>query len=216
MTDILIQLHNNLNRFDDESIEPPVKKRLIISTTPNTLVYFDHVKYPNGEWYQGHLKGGKREGKGKYFNKNGSIRYEGDFCQDMREGNGKCFDNNGVLRYEGQMKSNYGEGNGKLYSCDALIIFEGNFKKGKMEGFGKHYNYNLIEHENASAKIIYADYVGHFENNQRTRVGRAYFQNGAMREEYHQDASEKKDVKSGFRKVLNKFGEIIGYENFNR
>ena len=56
----------------------------------------EKIIYPNGSYYIGEEKDGKRQGKGKYYDENGNLKYDGDWVNDCLEGNGKYFYNNGT------------------------------------------------------------------------------------------------------------------------
>ena len=47
------------------------------------------IVYNNGNYYIGNVRNGLKHGKGKEFDKNGNIIYEGDFYLDKYEGKGK-------------------------------------------------------------------------------------------------------------------------------
>lgn len=46
------------------------------------------ILYSNGDYYEGDVKQGKRNGKGIHYFKNGDV-YEGDYLRDKRIGKGK-------------------------------------------------------------------------------------------------------------------------------
>ena len=77
---------------------------------------FDDDSYTIGEF-----KNNKRNGKGKQYDNNNNLIYDGLFVDDQREGFGKLFDNNKIL-YEGLFVKNEIEGNGKYYIKDNLSI----------------------------------------------------------------------------------------------
>ena len=73
-----------------------------------------------------------RHGKGKLYNKNGNITYEGDFINDKYEGNGKYNWEDGEY-YIGQWKNGKRYGKGKLYYKNGSIKYEGDWLDNKMQ-----------------------------------------------------------------------------------
>ena len=92
-----------------------------------------HV-YPNGDVYEGEMKNGLRDGRGKCSYKSGSV-YEGEFKDDKRHGKGICRFANGVV-YEGEYRDNERDGFGK-YTYPNGDVYMGSVKKGKRHGHGK-------------------------------------------------------------------------------
>jgi len=89
--------------------------------------------------YEGEYLKGKRNGKGREFNKNGKIIYEGEYLNGKRNGNGKEFDDYGDIFFEGE----YLQGkkwNGHGYDQNNNIINK--LKNGK--GIIKKHNYSDI------------------------------------------------------------------------
>ena len=82
--------------------------------------------WENGNYYVGEFKGGCKHGKGIKYNRDGTVRYEGDYVNDFPDGNGKAYWENGDY-YIGQFKSNLRHGKGTMYNKNGNILFQGNF-----------------------------------------------------------------------------------------
>ena len=101
---------------------------------------------------------GERNGKGKEYDYNNKLRFEGEYLNNKRW-NGKGYNKYGQLVFElkngcGQVKECYEEGlefegeylngnkNGKGKECvldTNLVIFEGEYLNGEKNGKGKEY-----------------------------------------------------------------------------
>ena len=81
--------------------------------------------------FEGEYKNGRRNGKGKEYEKNGEIIYEGEYLNGKRNGKGK---ENGRFAFEGEFLRGK-KWNGKGYE-EGELIYE--LKNGK--GFVKEYN----------------------------------------------------------------------------
>ena len=147
------------------------------------------IKYDNGEYYKGEEKNGKRQGKGILYNKNGGIKYEGEWNNDYPDGNGKCLEEQGNY-YIGEFKKGIKHGKGKYYDKSGNLIYEGDFADGKKEGTGKLINKDGSYYEgdfkndckhgkgklfNINGCIIYD---GEFSNNLPNGYGNFYFDDG--------------------------------------
>ena len=87
----------------------------------------------------------KQRERGSRFFSDGSY-YIGEFSDGYRAGKGKLFDKNGKLIYEGDYKLNKYHGKGALYLKTKKYI--GDFVGGKKHGKGKLYNRNdLLEYD---------------------------------------------------------------------
>ena len=128
--------------------------------------YFNGEK--NGKWmikekdniiFEKKYVNGKLNGKGKEYNFNGKIMFEGEYLYNYKrkgreyvnerleyEGeylygikwNGKGYDENGNVVYE----LNNGKGSNREYKYNGQLIFEGEYLYGKRNGKGKEYNDN--------------------------------------------------------------------------
>ena len=122
--------------------------------------YGTYIYSPSiGDKYEGFMKNGKRDGKGKYTWGDGSV-YEGEFKDDMKNGegtyrwaNGACYtgtfyndvkDGEGVFifangdRYEGQFSADVREGKG-TYTFQNGEYYVGEFKNNMMDGHGTYF-----------------------------------------------------------------------------
>ncbi len=55
--------------------------------------------------YDGNMKNGEKQGKGRLYDNKGNLEYEGEFKNDMRHGKGTLYDANGKVVYEGEWKN---------------------------------------------------------------------------------------------------------------
>lgn len=105
--------------------------------------------------YNGEMTDGKFCGQGRLFNKNGTIKYIGEFEDNLQNGIGVLYlDDNSFISGEflnGQIK---GEATHRLSSGE--IIYKGEFKDGVYSGHGTIYNpdgsFYSAEFENGSEK----------------------------------------------------------------
>ena len=84
------------------------------------------------------------KGKGKEYNLDNKLVYEGDFKYGKRNGKGKEFDNDGKLIFEGEYL--YGKkwnGIEKIYYSDNNIKFYGIYSNGKLNGKGYDISNNI-------------------------------------------------------------------------
>lgn len=65
--------------------------------------------------YEGMWKENMPNGKGKSFDENGKMMFEGDFVKGMIEGNGVEYYVNGGKKYEGEWKESLPNGKGRRY-----------------------------------------------------------------------------------------------------
>lgn len=70
--------------------------------------------------YEGEFKDGKREGYGKFNNKDGSYYYEGQWFNDKMNGKGKLYDQNNNIIYDGDFENDQTKGDVKL-TIDGFI-----------------------------------------------------------------------------------------------
>ena len=120
--------------------------------------------------YEGEFQGGLCHGKGKLYYENGVLKYEGEFKEGCRDGQGKLYYENGVLKYEGEFKEGKPNSKGTLYHENGVLKYEGEFKEGKPNGKGTLY------HENGNRQ-----YDGEFANGTPNGKGKLYYENGKLR-----------------------------------
>jgi len=92
-----------------------------------------HLKWDNGDVFDGQLVNGKRSGKGRMAWANGQS-YEGDWDNDVAEGEGTIVFANGD-RYTGQVKDGMPQGRGRMQYASG-DVFEGHFENGRLDGEG--------------------------------------------------------------------------------
>lgn len=68
----------------------------------------------------------KRNGKGKYYDKNGNLKYQGDFIDDKYNGKGKYVYEDGYY-YIGEFKNDQKNGRGREYDKNGNVLIEGDF-----------------------------------------------------------------------------------------
>ena len=64
--------------------------------------------------YEGGLLNGKKNGKGKEYDKDGKLEYEGEYLNGEKNGKVKIYYNNGKLEYEGEYLNGEKNGKGKV------------------------------------------------------------------------------------------------------
>ena len=133
----------------------------------------------------------------KIFWDDGTLRYEGKGYTDfsgyfVRHGRGKQYDENGVLIYEGKFVRDEQDGPGKMYRPDGTLFFEGQFQKGESKK-GKVYRKDgsllyegeLQNHSFHGKDRIYhpqgmLGYEGDFKEGEGTGKGRLYYPSGEL------------------------------------
>ena len=84
------------------------------------------MTWQNSNYYIGQFKGGLKHGKGIKYNRDGTIKYKGDFANDFPDGNEKAYWENGDY-YIGQFKCNLKHGKGTMYDKNGKILYQGNY-----------------------------------------------------------------------------------------
>ena len=87
------------------------------------------IYYEDGSYYIGQVNNDEPNGKGSKYDKNGRIKYKGDFINGKMGGNGQYYFENGDY-YIGQMKNDLIDGYGKIYYMNGSIKYDGNFVNG--------------------------------------------------------------------------------------
>lgn len=112
--------------------------------TGRVVLYYDPEK--TLPWYEGRLKEGLKQGKGKLFYENGIPLYIGPFAEDLYEGTGKTQDEKGNAVYDGGFVKGLYSGKGKLYE-EGVMLYEGAFLEGAYHGQGKLYTKGELLYE---------------------------------------------------------------------
>ncbi len=103
--------------------------------TGHVIVYSDAEK--TIPLYEGKLEEGVLQGKGKQYDENGVLTYEGAFSSGAREGKGISYEN-GSMIYEGNFSADVYSGAGKQFESGKLV-YEGVFAGGERSGEGIEY-----------------------------------------------------------------------------
>ena len=130
--------------------------------------------------FEGELINGER--KGKEYNYDGNLIYEGEYLNLQKNGKGKEYYKNGKIKFEGEyildnrwtgniydydgniiFKMKNGEGNGKEYDFNGNLIYEGEYLNGVKHGKGKEFKYNRLIFE------------GEYLNGKRNGKGKEYY-----------------------------------------
>jgi len=85
---------------------------------------------------------GERNGKGKEYNYDDILLFEGEYLNGKRNGKGKEYDYDGKLLFEGEYLNGKKNGKGKKYHSNGKILFEGEYLNGLKNGKGKEYDYD--------------------------------------------------------------------------
>lgn len=122
--------------------------------------------YPNGDTYEGTLKGDKRDGKGLLLHANHDM-YEGGFKDDLRHGEGTfTYNDNGDV-YSGDYLNNKRHGKGK-YSWSTGDSYDGEWKENKKFGEG------VMTYNDGDV------YTGTWKDNKRHGNGSMAYSNGDL------------------------------------
>lgn len=103
--------------------------------------------YSDRGFYLGRANNKIAEGKGKFYDKNKNIIYDGEFKNNLYDGKGKLYKVNNteksVLYYEGEFVEGKINGKGKQYETSGEntgnLIYEGEFYNEKYNGYGIKY-----------------------------------------------------------------------------
>lgn len=163
-----------------EGAETTVAAATTDSEHPNRIVY------PGGEWYEGELANGIREGKGVYHYSDGST-YEGMWKGGQPNGQGVALWSD-QTKYDGEWSDGERDGRG-TFTWPSGDYYEGEFKHGKMSGFGTYVSSNGNKYEgqwkddmkHGEGTFTWSTgerYSGNFFNDNRTGQGTYYWNNG--------------------------------------
>ena len=143
-----------------EQLEPLDNEKLdLIEISKDNTIYIGEADYVirtgrgamiflNEEaFYVGYWDNGRQYNKGKVFDINNNLIYEGEYKKGVRDGNGIYYYPNGE-KYEGKFRNGIREGKGVFYWKDGKR-WEGYFKNDEMNGEGIFYD------ENESYTAIY-------------------------------------------------------------
>ena len=100
----------------------------------------EYNSYNNMLIYEGEYSNGIKNGKGKIYHF-GKLKFEGIFDEQIN-GKGKEYNEDGELIYEGESLKEERNGKGKEYNYHGELKFDGDFLNGKRNGKGKEYNYD--------------------------------------------------------------------------
>jgi antitoxin component YwqK of YwqJK toxin-antitoxin module len=126
--------------------------------------------YPNGDNYEGELKGGYPEGRGKLTDREGRLLFEGTMRGGVPfEGRLKRYYENGKTEFDGYVINGVENGPGKQYARDGRLLFEGTFENGQRAN-GTLYDDNG------------GKYTGPFDNDLPNGTGKIVYRNGDVYE----------------------------------
>ena len=122
------------------------KKKLEIIKYNKNLQNTLDIKMINYKFYKGKCIIYELNGKGKEYDYDCNLLFEGEYLNGKRNGKGKEYYFNGNLRFEGEYLNGKRNGKGKYYYNDChKIIFEGEYKNGlRWNGKGYDNNNNVV------------------------------------------------------------------------
>ena len=123
-----------------------------------------------------YLNGEKK--KGKEYNYDGELVYEGEYLNGKRNGKGKLYYSNKKLKYEGDLIDGKKHGKGIEYDKNHTFKYEGEYVNGKKHGYGKEY---YLINNNISGEY-YLKFEGKYLNNDKFK-GKEYYNNGKLKYE---------------------------------
>jgi antitoxin component YwqK of YwqJK toxin-antitoxin module len=99
--------------------------------------------HPNTQTeYQGDIIFGQKQGYGRIFYSNGSLKIDGEFRNDLFHGtNIKIYHENKNLKYQGDFCLGKKENYGKWYNKNGILVCEGGISGDKVNGDGVKYYY---------------------------------------------------------------------------
>lgn len=147
-------------------------------------------KYENGDTYNGHYLLGKKEGRGKQVEHDGSI-YDGYWRENAKCGFGRMIHADGDW-YEGEFKNGVQEGKGVYYSSDGVII-SGDWINNQLNGEGEEIHAHRLTYQggfknslkNGKGVIEWTDgtkYEGDFVDNELEGKGKYTWEDGRVYE----------------------------------
>ena len=146
----VIGIHKQGNIYENENYGTLVYSFIETLEIPNKLINQKKF-YENGSYFYGQMINDLEHGKGKVYDMNDRLIYDGDFVEGKFEGNGiYLLEDDG--HYIGQFLDGLEHGKGIIYDNKGNVRYEGDFVKGKYHGDGK---YNFEEG---------GFYIGQWEN----------------------------------------------------
>ena len=131
----VIGIHKQGNIYENENYGTLVYSFIETLEIPNRLINQKKF-YENGSYYYGQMVNDLEHGKGKTYDMNGRLIYDGDFVKGKFEGNGiYLLEDEG--HYIGQFLDGLEHGKGIIYDNKGNVRYEGDFVKGKYHGYGK-------------------------------------------------------------------------------
>ncbi len=176
---------------------------------------FNKYIFDDESFYIGNWKNGMREGKGKLFDKNNNLIYEGDWIKDKKEGIGKQIINEQYYCVS-EFKNGFSNGKIEFYNKSGLMVFKGNLDHNKERCFGKillknnyYYEGDFINSKRTgNGKIYNKDnillYEGVFINGKIEGKGRFNYSQG-----YYYIGEWKNGQRNGLGKLYYNNGELI-------
>ena len=153
------------------------------------IVYYDEEK--KHPMYSGTLTDGVLQGRGKEYDEDGLLTYEGYFADGLYSGTGTLYEG-GVAVYEGEFAAGVYEGTGSLYE-DGSLVCQGAFSGGVANGMGTAYEDGSKCYEGSFADGLYdgtgtayypsgaRSYVGGYAEGMREGDGTEYNEDGSVR-----------------------------------
>lgn len=153
------------------------------------IVYYDEAK--EHPMYSGTLTDGVLQGKGKEYDEDGLLLYEGQFVDGVYEGDGNLYEA-GALVYSGAFSGGLANGMGTAYS-DGFKCYDGAFVEGLYQGEGtEYYPDGTVKYRGSFAAGLYEGtgtwyyesgeraYVGDFADGLREGEGTEYAEDGSL------------------------------------
>ena len=134
-----------------KNVDSPVKQDMLKVTDYTATMVLQKE-------YEGDFLLGEMCGKGRLFNAQGRLMFEGRFKDNNPNGFGIEYLADGKI-YEGTFQDGKKSGSGKIYDSNGEMMYDGNFKNGLMHGLGQLY------YENGDL------YKGNFVNNMKHGAG---------------------------------------------
>ena len=98
--------------------------------------------------FEGYYINGKKVGQFKEYNSKDILIFDGEYVDGKKNGKGKEYYDNGKLKFEGEYLNGERNGKGKeYYEKYHNLMFEGEYKNGERNGKGKEYKYGKIIYE---------------------------------------------------------------------